>query len=395
MKSQNNDTNAKNIKRRAKRIKKEQNIPYHTALEISVKEEGFENWKNFINKTGPIVRKVAVPKPLKVLPKPLTVPFYLINGSLENRPNAKVSIADHQRLGEQLKKLYHATKFNRTAQTNIRKVRASLDEWIQREYPSRQELTDEVFFSIYYGEYATEVTPWPDQKRKEQLVGLCRSTISLLERFYHPCTPLKQLTYKLEQAIKAISNWPVNKNVKFERLDKQLKSGTVVFIKHKRKNGMVIQHSTYLGVVTGYTDAGEFDCGREEVSVLRKQPTASFRPLRLKLPYGKWTLEDGTEILFNKDYSPLWLRKPNGKVEAIDHRGWINCKREPEFYFDESTLPWDSNFATWGTCEKLLREWKVENKRSELMKAFDLTIKTGSMAPMEKKKERRKILGTN
>lgn len=392
MKSQNNDTIAKNLKRKAKRIKKEQGLPHHLALEKAAQEEGFQNWKNFKNQDVLPTQKVARTKITKTLPKPLTLPFYWINNSKDSRPNIKVSIKDHQQLGKQLKELHFATRYNKRAQTNVRKVRGTLDEWIQREYPTRQELTDEVFFSIYYGDLATEVTPWPDQRRKEELIDLCKAIILLLERSYHVCSPMKRLVYQLEQAIKAIENWPVNKNVKFERKDKQIKNGTVVFIKHARKNGIVIHHDTYRDVVTGYTHDGEFHCEREAVSVPRKQPSTVFRPLRLKLPYGKWTLADGTEILFNKDYCPLWLKKPNGKAKPIDHRGWVDSERELEFYFDESNQPWDSNFGTWSNCEDILRKWKVENRRSELMKAFDLCVQTGTMTPMESKKARIKIL---
>ena len=393
MKSQNKDTFTKNLKRKAKRIKKEQGISHHLALEQVVQKEGFHNWQNFKNQTAPPPQKPVIPKIIRLLPKPLTLPFHWINNSKDSRPNAKVSIQDHQQLGKQLKELYFATEYNKRAQTNVRKVKGTLDEWIQLEYPSRQELTDEVFFSIYYGDLKTAVTPWPDQAQKDKLIKLCKDTISLLEKSYHDCSPLKKLIYQLGQAIKAIHNWPVNSSVKFERKDKKIKNGTTVFIKHARKNGIVIQHDTYLGVITGYTNEGEFQCEREAVSIPRKQPSAIFRPLRLKLPYGKWILTDGTEILFNKDYSPLWLRKPGGKAQPVNHRGWIDSDRDVEFYFDESNQPWDSNFGTWSRCENVLREWKVENRRSELMKAFDLSVQLGNLTPMESKKDRIKILG--
>ena len=393
MKSQNNDTFTKNLKRKARRIKKELGVPHHIALGKAVQQKGFQNWENFKNQAIPLPKKAVGTKTDKLMPQPLTLPFYWINNSKDARPNAKVSIKDHQQLGRQLKELYFATEYNKRAQSNVRKATGTLDEWIQLEYTSREELADEAFFTIYYGDLKTEVTPWPDQTQKNNLVSICRATILLLEKSYHACSPLKRLTYLLEQAIKAINNWPVNKSVKFERKDKKIKNGTTVFIKEARKNGIVIQHDTYLGVITGYTDKGEFQCEREAISIPRKQPTAIFRPLRLKLPYGKWTLQDGTEILFNKDYCPLWLRKPGGKAESVNHRGWVDNEREIEFYFDESNQPWNSNFGTWSICENVLRDWKVENRRSELMKAFDLCVHTGSLAPMESKKEWIKILG--
>ncbi|WP_343328391.1 hypothetical protein [Polaribacter staleyi] len=44
-----NKYNIKYIKRCAKNIKREQNLPYHQALNITVEKLGFNNWKHFLN----------------------------------------------------------------------------------------------------------------------------------------------------------------------------------------------------------------------------------------------------------------------------------------------------------------------------------------------------------
>jgi len=42
--------NVNYIKRQAKKIKKEENLTHHEALNLSVQKLGFENWKHFCNK---------------------------------------------------------------------------------------------------------------------------------------------------------------------------------------------------------------------------------------------------------------------------------------------------------------------------------------------------------
>jgi len=38
------------------------------------------------------------------------------------------------------------------------------------------------------------------------------------------------------------------------------------------------------------------------------------------LPYGQWTAENGTEILFGREYWPLWLRPAGEAGAAKPHR---------------------------------------------------------------------------
>lgn len=64
-----------------------------------------------------------------------------------------------------------------------------------------------------------------------------------------------------------------------------------------------------------YDQWGPILAAHEELAICRDQSmTSDFRPLRLVLPYGKWTCEDGSEVLFNRDYCPPWKRSPDGTV---------------------------------------------------------------------------------
>jgi len=55
---------------------------------------------------------------------------------------------------------------------------------------------------------------------------------------------------------------------------------------------------------------------------------------RALLPYGRWTCQDGREVLFNRFYEPIWQRQPSGIVEAADGREWVKFIGEEWFYSD-------------------------------------------------------------
>lgn len=57
-------------------------------------------------------------------------------------------------------------------------------------------------------------------------------------------------------------------------------------------------------------------------AITPRTPIEDFLPARLWLPYGYWTLRDGSEVAFARDYLPLW-RISNGVVERLDPWLWI------------------------------------------------------------------------
>ncbi len=78
----------------------------------------------------------------------------------------------------------------------------------------------------------------------------------------------------------------------------------------------------------------------------------------LELPYCliKW---DGREILYNRNYKPLWERGADGVVTRSSEP--YNFKwADKHFYTDSGigTAPWE-NEAVAKLCEDVLREWGV------------------------------------
>jgi hypothetical protein len=78
--------------------------------------------------------------------------------------------------------------------------------------------------------------------------------------------------------------------------------------------------------------------------------------LRGRTPYGKWTCEDGTEYLFNRDYEPFLQRK-NGEITSCDRTARIPWK-EQEWFFHDGEAPWDtSKQAPLKKINLVLIEW--------------------------------------
>lgn len=74
--------------------------------------------------------------------------------------------------------------------------------------------------------------------------------------------------------------------------------------------------------------------------VTPRKPLPDFIPARLWLPYGYWRLKDGSEIIFSRDYLPMW-RTWGGRVERLDPWIWINDIAEQHYFASAvSTSKW-------------------------------------------------------
>jgi hypothetical protein len=70
-----------------------------------------------------------------------------------------------------------------------------------------------------------------------------------------------------------------------------------------------------------------------------RRPVPLFLPMRLYLPYGAWTEEDGSRVIFARDYKPLWRLRMDGAVERLEPWLWIRFREQAHFSEDANT-PW-------------------------------------------------------
>jgi len=136
--------------------------------------------------------------------------------------------------------------------------------------------------------------------------------------------------------------------------------------------------------VMSYTDWGTLHCLRSEIAICRDQTQAgSFRPMRIVMPYGKWTCADGTEVLFNRDYRPIWKRRPNGVVVAADPDEWVKFAKQQYFFGDHSTP--DEDPDSYRICMRQLRDWGVEHAVPVMLDLFRQAVAAGDLTRLERR----------
>jgi hypothetical protein len=80
-------------------------------------------------------------------------------------------------------------------------------------------------------------------------------------------------------------------------------------------------------------------------AVAPRLPLADFVPARFWLPYGHWTLCDSSEVIFARDYLPMW-RIAEGKVERLDPWLWIEGIEDMKVYSSQlGTVIWARGLA--------------------------------------------------
>lgn len=136
-------------------------------------------------------------------------------------------------------------------------------------------------------------------------------------------------------------------------------------------------------MVMCYTHWGPVHCMRWEISVCPDQTEApSFRPMRIVLPYGKWTCVDGTEVLFNRDYFPIWKKQANGVIIAADPLEWVRFSKE-EYFFGDHNNPYEDRDSN-RVCMTQLHEWGVQDRSPVMLDMFRKAIAAGDLTLIEK-----------
>jgi hypothetical protein len=89
--------------------------------------------------------------------------------------------------------------------------------------------------------------------------------------------------------------------------------------------------------------------------------------LRATLPYGMWTTESGEEVLFNREYRPIWRRKLNEMpATPIKEFEWVEDIKSTKFFFDDSTSP----FGKTATCKVSATAKKMRFNLSKVLDFF-------------------------
>lgn len=151
------------------------------------------------------------------------------------------------------------------------------------------------------------------------------------------------------------------------------KPGTIVKVRaHGETRPAYLRRAgrpTYVVYDTGPGMCADFE------AVTPRSPLADFVPARLWLPYGFWTLGDGSEVIFARDYLPMW-RIAGDAVERLDPWLWIEGIAETKvFSASRGTVIWERGPARDLALDHLTRRRIFELPR--LVDAMPHLIEAG------------------
>jgi hypothetical protein len=96
----------------------------------------------------------------------------------------------------------------------------------------------------------------------------------------------------------------------------------------------------------------------------RRPPRNQKERMRVMLPYGLWTCADGRQVLFNRNYDPIWWRYPGQPATAADLNDWVKWEQQ-EWFFCDADAPWDGwngreHAKTRRRCGDILKSWGLD-----------------------------------
>ena len=239
-------------------------------------------------------------------------------------------------------------------------------------------MPDPVFHALYYANrYSLQDKRTISREEAAELASELESVKEILAKHYHDCAPLSWLHGKLDQAIAALGKWADGPSGA-ARGRMLLQRGTAIRVKPFKCDAVVIEHDPRTDTVRHFSDSGPGLTARHEVSICRDQAKTKRKPMRLYLPYGKWSCADGSEVLFNRDYKPMWVKSKVGVVTGIESNTWIKFEKQI-YYYEEHNPPWNDK-KTFTVCTAVLKEWGVSDQEPKAMGNYNNLLKTGNDA---------------
>jgi hypothetical protein len=76
-------------------------------------------------------------------------------------------------------------------------------------------------------------------------------------------------------------------------------------------------------------------------------------------PYGMWTTGSGRQLIFDRDYRPLWERLPDGTCQAADPREWVEDITRREFFFWNDLIDPYQDYKGMKRLRAICVSWKL------------------------------------
>lgn len=369
------------LKRKAKNIRKSSGITHSQALDTIAREQGYKDWKHYRIESKQVQNQAktnVLKRPAIIIPAEIDYHDVFHSRVLGQRPNRSMSAKRHKKIGKILAELLEETRYHKRANNILSQIRVNLDIWLGYEY-DQSIMGDATFNSIYYGNHTEFLNDIPSIKKQARLRTLLRKAKQILISSYHDCKPLGKMLGQFDNAMTKLEKWPKSVRVKGSP-KRQILEGTFVKLKQTNDIIVVFNHDTRDDSIVGYGHAGKAEVDRHEVSVLRSQPDLSkYIPLRLYLPYGRCKLDDGTEVLFNRDFCSLWSRSPSGTVQEADLKSDLNINRA-KYFFSDHDAPYTKKGSTnLQLCLEILDDWGVIDRHHKILDRFRNAVERGKI----------------
>lgn len=139
-----------------------------------------------------------------------TVPNNLFMACTDRRPKTKMPITAHQEIGKLLQILENVGYRRPGVRNRVSHVACTLDDWLQCEYTSLDELPNDVFRIIYYGrllDFDLIVKKQITESMRNENIDRLLKIKHLLKQHYPDCKPLNRLLGKLDKACESFLSW--------------------------------------------------------------------------------------------------------------------------------------------------------------------------------------------
>jgi len=125
-------------------------------------------------------------------------------GSVDNerRPNARMSVENHQQAARMIRAIEESVSKPRTVNNRLSSIKSTLEDWFFAEHS--RNITDQ-YDLFYYDEIAKDDPFVLQTKSPEGVVEMLKQLKRLLEESYVDCEPLRRMTAKLDTCIKLTS----------------------------------------------------------------------------------------------------------------------------------------------------------------------------------------------
>lgn len=135
-----------------------------------------------------------------------SVEYSMFLSGTQRRPNARMPVEGHKAAGRLLKSVLIGTCQRAGVYRRVDAIRCELDNWVQCEY-KRDELSDEVFFDLYYHELSKDDPLAAPAADRDRHIASLTEVAATLARHYPECPPLRALLKKADLAIASLRTW--------------------------------------------------------------------------------------------------------------------------------------------------------------------------------------------